>query len=413
MSEQDLKMDSGQAALAEQTSLSTSEYVAGYFKRMRSGDFGMLPIIVGLLLIALIFQSLNKNFLTPVNLVNLIIQMAGLATIAIGVVFVLLLGEIDLSIGYVSAVAGVTMTLAFLPPFNLPWFLAIPAGLLVVTIIGFVQGSIITGFGLPSFIVTLAGMLVWNGVVLLLVGSGGTIILQNSVAVAIANAFIPAFWGWIIAIGIIAVYAFNTLNHTIQRRREGLSATPTPLMLAQIIGVSILILFAVYICNLDRGVPLVGVILLIFLVIFSFVATRTPFGRYVYAVGGNAEAARRAGIPVDRIRIYVFMLSSFMAGWGGIILASRLRSVATNSGGGSLTLYAIAAAVIGGTSLFGGRGSVMSALLGALVVASVDNGMGLLGLSAGVKFIITGLVLLVAVLVDALARRSRVKSGRA
>ena len=413
MSEQDLQSNSGQAMLAEQTSLSTSEFVSGYFKRMRSGDFGALPIVIGLLIIALIFQSLNKNFLTPVNLVNLIIQMAGLATIAVGVVFVLLLGEIDLSIGFVSAVAGVTMTLLLLPPFNLPWFLAIPAGLLVVTLIGLLQGSIITGFGLPSFIVTLAGMLVWNGVVLLMVGAGGTIILQDSVGVAIANAFLPAMWGWILAVVIVALYAFNTLGHNLGRRREGLSVTPTPLVLAQIIGVSLMIVIAVYVCNLDRGVPFVGVLLLVFLVIFSYVATRTPFGRYVYAVGGNAEAARRAGIDVNRIRIYVFMLSSFMAGWGGIILASRLRSVATNSGGGSLTLYAIAAAVIGGTSLFGGRGNVMSALLGALVVASVDNGMGLLGLSAGVKFIITGLVLLVAVLVDALARRSRVKSGRA
>lgn len=413
MSEQDSQTNSGQSMLAERTSLSTSGYISSYLKRMRSGDFGTLPIVIGLLIIALIFQSLNKNFLTPVNLVNLIIQMAGLATIAIGVVFVLLLGEIDLSIGFVSAVAGVTMTLLFLPPFNLPWFLAMPAGLLVVTLIGLLQGSIITGFGLPSFIVTLAGMLVWNGVVLLMVGAGGTIILQDSTAVAIANAFLPAMWGWILAAAVVALYAFNTLSHNISRRREGLSVVPTPLVLAQIGGVSLLILAAVYICNLDRGVPFVGVLLLLFLVIFSYIATRTPFGRYVYAVGGNAEAARRAGIDVDRIRIYVFMLSSFMAGWGGIILASRLRSVATNSGGGSLTLYAIAAAVIGGTSLFGGRGSVMSALLGALVVASVDNGMGLLGLSAGVKFIITGLVLLVAVLVDALARRSRVKSGRA
>ena len=413
MTKQDPQTNSGQAMLAEQTVLSTSGYISSYFKRMRSGDFGTLPIVIGLLIIALIFQSLNKNFLTPVNLVNLIIQMAGLATIAIGVVFVLLLGEIDLSIGFVSAVAGVTMTLLFLPPFNLPWFLAIPAGLLVVTLIGLLQGSIITGFGLPSFIVTLAGMLVWNGVVLLMVGAGGTIILQDAVAVAIANAFLPAMWGWILALVVVALYAFNTLSYNLTRRREGLSVMPTPLVLAQIAGVSLLIVAAVYICNLDRGVPFVGVLLLLFIVIFSYVATRTPFGRYVYAVGGNAEAARRAGIDVDRIRIYVFMLSSFMAGWGGIVLASRRRSVATNSGGGSLTLYAIAAAVIGGTSLFGGRGNVMSALLGALVVASVDNGMGLLGLSAGVKFIITGLVLLVAVLVDALARRSRVKSGRA
>ncbi len=403
---------SSQAVLAEQKTLSTGEFLANYWKRVRGGDIGSLPIIVGLLLIALIFQSLNQNFLTPVNFVNLIVQMAGIATIAIGVVFVLLLGEIDLSIGFVSAVGGVVMTLIF-RDLGWPWFLTIPAALAAVTVVGLVQGLIITGFGLPSFIVTLAGLLVWNGVVLILVGAGGTIILQDSAAIGIANAFLPASWGWGLAAAIVLLYAGSKLQGNWRRRREGLTTTPQPLLLLQIVGIAALILAGVYVSNLDRGVPVVGVLLALLLVVFSFVATRTPFGRYVYAVGGSAEAARRAGIPVNRIRIYVFMLSSFMAGWGGIILASRLRSVATNSGGGNLVLSCIAAAVIGGTSLFGGRGFVLSALLGALVVGGVENGMGLLGLSAGSKFIITGLVLLAAVLVDALARRSRVKSGRA
>lgn len=406
------EQNTGQAILAEQTSLSTGAFIQNYLKRIRAGEIGALPIVVGLILIAAIFQSLNQNFLTPVNFVNLIVQMAGIATIAIGVVFVLLLGEIDLSIGFVSAVCGVVMTLIF-KDFGWPWYLTIPAALGVATLIGLVQGAIITGFGLPSFIVTLAGLLVWNGVVLILVGAGGTIILQDAVAVAIANAFLPPLWGWVLAVVIVSFFAVTTLMGNRTRQREGLTTTPMPLVIAQIVAVTGLIFFAVYVCNLDRGVPVVGILLALFLVVFSFVATRTAFGRYVYAVGGSAEAARRAGIDVNRIRIYVFMLSSFMAGWGGIILASRLRSVATNSGGGNLVLNCIAAAVIGGTSLFGGRGRVISALLGALVVGSVENGMGLLGLSAGIKFIITGLVLLAAVLVDALARRSRVKSGRA
>lgn len=404
--------NSGQATMAEQTSVPTGVYVQNYIKRVRGGDIGAIPIIIGLILISIIFQSLNQNFLTPVNFVNLIVQMAGIATIAIGVVFVLLLGEIDLSIGFVSAVCGVLMTI-FFRNYGWPWFVSIPAALLGVTLIGLLQGSVITSFGLPSFIVTLAGMLVWNGVVLLLVGAGGTIILQDAVAVAVANAFLPAMWGWLLALLIVVAYTFSQLLANRNRRREGLSTLPMPLLIGQLMVVAVLIVAAVYVCNQDRGVPVVGVLLAIFLVVFTFVADRTPFGRYVYAVGGSREAARRAGIPVERIRVVVFMISSFMAGWGGIVLASRLRSVATNSGGGNLALNCIAAAVIGGTSLFGGRGKVISALLGALVVASVDNGMGLLGLEAGVKFIITGLVLLAAVLVDALARRSRVKSGRA
>ncbi len=401
----------GTAVLVEQQTLSPRAYLSDYMRRVRSGDLGSLPIIVGLLIIAVVFQSLNQNYLTPRNFVNLIVQMAGIATISIGVVFVLLLGEIDLSIGYVSAVAGVTMTLMLLPPFSFPWFIAIPLSLLLVSFIGLVQSSIITYFGLPSFIVTLAGLLVWNGVVLILVGAGGTIIIQDRTVIAIANSFLPEIWGWIVVALIVALFAFSAIGQGANRRKAGLSSTPLPIVVVQIVLVAMLVSLGVYFCNQDRGVPFVGVLLAFFLAVFTFVATRTRFGRYVYAVGGNAEAARRAGIAVNRIRIYGFILSSFMAGWGGIVLASRLRSVATDAGGGNLMLSAIAAAVIGGTSLFGGSGRVVSALLGALVVASVENGMGLLGLSAGVKFIVTGLVLLLAVLVDALARRSRRSSG--
>ncbi|MEZ4583611.1 MAG: alcohol dehydrogenase catalytic domain-containing protein [Caldilineaceae bacterium] len=387
---------SGSAVLVEQQSLSPREYVGQYARRVRSGDIGSLPIIIGLIIIAIIFQSLNQNYLTPRNFVNLIVQMAGLATIAIGVVFVLLMGEIDLSIGYVSGVAGVIMTLMLLPPFSFPWFVAIPITLLLVALIGLVQSSIITSFGLPSFIVTLAGLLVWNGVVLILVGAGGTIIIQDRTVIAIANSFLPGIWGWVFAVVVVALFAFVSIMQVRNRRKVGLSATPMPIVFLQILIVALLVIGGVYVCDQDRGVPFVGVLLTFFLVTFTFVATSTRFGRYIYAVGGNAEAARRAGIAVNRIRIYGFMLSSFMAGCGGIILASRLRSVSTDAGGGALELSAISAAVIGGTSLFGGSGRVVSALLGALVVASVENGMGLLGLSAGIKFVVTGFVLVLA-----------------
>ncbi|MDM8531078.1 hypothetical protein QUF63_07885 [Anaerolineales bacterium HSG25] len=389
-----------------------------YIHRVKTGDLGSLPIILGLIAIAIVFQSQNENFLTARNFVNLIVQMAGITTIAYGVVFVLLLGEIDLSIGYVSAVAAVIMALLLKgdPASNVAgwhWFPAVGAALLSVAIIGLLQGLIITNFEIPSFVVTLSGLLAWNGVVLILIGGSGTVIIQDVVIIGIANYFLPSTVGW--AIGSVAIlsYAIIKIQTNFSRKSQRLPITPTPILSVQIVGFALMVSTAIYICNQDRGIPLVGIILLTFLVGFTFLAVRTPFGRYVYAVGGNKEAARRAGISVQRIRVIVFMISSVMAGCGGIILASRLRSVDTGAGGGNLLLNSIAAAVIGGTSLFGGSGRVSSALLGALVIASVENGMNLLGLSSGIKFVITGFVLLMAVLVDAISRRSRNQSGLA
>jgi len=382
-----------------------------YFKRMRAGDLGSLPIILGLVVIAAIFQTQNENFLTPRNFVNLIVQMAGITTMAYGVVYVLLLGEIDLSIGYVSAVAGVSMTLLLRDPGGWPWFAAIPAALLIAAAVGFLHGLIISTFQVPSFVVTLAGLLAWNGVVLIIIGGGGTVIIQDKVVIGIANYYLPELWSWIAAALFLLFFAFTEFQQFNLRRSQGLANTPATLVVLKVLALTALIGAAVYVANQDRGVPVIGIILLVFLGGLSFLANRTTFGRYVYAVGGNKEAARRAGISVERIRVIVFIISSTMAGMGGIILASRLRSVDTAAGGGNLLLNAIAAAVIGGTSLFGGSGRVSSAVLGALVIASVENGMGLLGLSSGVKFVVTGLVLLVAVLVDAVSRRSRAQSG--
>ncbi|HID53820.1 MAG TPA: ABC transporter permease [Anaerolineae bacterium] len=397
--------------MAAQPAQSIANYARAYVVRMKSGDLGSLPIIFGMIVIAVIFQSANENFLTPRNFVNLIVQMAGITTIAIGVVFVLLLGEIDLSIGYVSAVAAVFLALRLRPPEPWPWYAAVIVALAAVSVIGIIQGAIITKFRLPSFVVTLAGLLVWNGVVLLLIGAAGTVIIQDDIIVGIANTFLPPQIGWAVGAVVVAFFAIGRAWRWRSRRKRGVSTTPPIVLFVQIAAVAAMIGAVVYICNADRGVPLVGVILVILLAAFSFLAARTRFGRYVYAVGGNIEAARRAGISVDRVRITVFMISSLMAGMGGLILASRLRSVDTAAGGGNLLLISIAAPVIGGTSLFGGRGRVMSALLGALIIASVENGMGLLGLSAGVKFVVTGLVLLAAVLVDAITRRGRTQSG--
>jgi D-xylose transport system permease protein len=401
------------AHLVGSASQSLSGYISNYLKRMRSGDLGSLPIILGVIVIALIFQTLNENYLTPRNFVNLIVQMAGITTIAIGVVYVLLLGEIDLSIGYVSAVAAVFMTLRLRPPDGWPWFAAIVVALMFAALIGIIQGVIITRFQLPSFVVTLAGFLVWNGMVLILIGGGGTVVIQDPVVIGLANYFLPAMWGWIVGAVVVALFAIGRIGRWRDRQQRGVSSTPLSILIAQIVAISLLVSLVVYFANQDRGVPFVGIILLILLTGFTFLAERTQFGRYVYAIGGNMEAARRAGISVNRIRVLVFMISSLMAGVGGIVLASRLRSVDTAAGGGNLLLNSIAAAVIGGTSLFGGSGKVSSAFLGALVIAGIENGMGLLGLSAGVKFVITGLVLLVAVLVDSLSRRSRSRSGLA
>ena len=392
-----------------------SGYARIWWQGVRAGDLGSLPIIVGIVLILITFGTLEENFLTERNFTNLILQMAAIATMAIGVVFVLLIGEIDLSVAFVSAVGGVVMTLLLRPDDpGWPWWAAIAFALLCTTAIGFVHAIVITKAGVPSFVVTLAGFLIWSGVVLILTtqySTAGTIRVQDDVVIGIANDFLSAAWGWILGAVVVVAFAAVQLRTALTRRARRLAAKPWSLIVLQTLGLALVTFAAVWYLNEDRGVPKVALILGGFLAVWSFVATRTRFGRHVYAVGGSAEAARRAGINVDRVRIAVFMISGFMAGVGGVMLASRLRSVATNTGGGNLLLLVIAAAVIGGTSLFGGTGRVVAALLGALVIASIQNGMDLMGLASGTKFVITGLVLLGAVLVDAFAKRRRTARG--
>ncbi len=412
----------GQDKLVDSTRTpSVGEYVQGYIKRISAGDLGPLPIIIGLIVIAIIFQSLNSNYLTPRNFVNLIRQMADITTIAFGVVFVLLIGEIDLSISYVSAVAGALSVIGMvrgvpLPfvedPVMLPWYAAIALGLFATTIIGLIQGSIFTFLGVPSFVVTLAGFLIWSGVVLLILDTGGTIRIPSDSPVRdITTFFLPAFWGWLLAATVTGIYAAVQGMGYRYRKLQNLSTKPLAVVIFEIVMVGVLVGVVVYISNLDRGVPLIGVILLIMLAVLSFVANRTQFGRYVYAVGGNEEAARRAGINVPLIQVTCFMIAGFMAGMGGIVQVSRLGSISTNAGGGDLLLNSIAAAVIGGTSLFGGRGRVNSALYGALVIASLASGMALLNWSSGRQFVVTGIVLILAVLLDSLSRRRQKSAG--
>lgn len=392
------------------------EYLEAYWTRVKAGDLGSLPIIFGLIAIGFIFTTQSDVFLTAPNFVNLIRQASGLMLISIGVVFVLLIAEIDLSVGYVSAVVGVSMTLLLREAgVNWVWWVVIPLVLMLGAAIGFLHGFIITKARVPSFVVTLAGFLGWSGVVLILATeftSSGTILIQDDVVIGIANNFFSNAWGWILAIGAVAGYGALQLGQRRARSRAGLPVRPLAVVGAQVAALGVVSAIAVSVANSDRGVPMVALLFIFFLVLWSFVASRTRFGRHVYAVGGNPEAARRAGINVDRIRIAAFMIASFMAGVGGIVLASRLRSVDPAAGGGNLLLNAIAAAVIGGTSLFGGHGKIISALLGALVIASLDNGLGLIpNLPSGVKFVVTALVLLAAVLVDSFTRRRQQASG--
>ncbi|HUG85088.1 MAG TPA: hypothetical protein VMM13_11015 [Euzebya sp.] len=399
-----VEVDSDEVALAQPQTV--REAWQAYLLRLRGGEFGSLPIVVGLLLLTVIFAVLNPVFLSPRNFVNLIVQMSPLALIAIGIVFVLLIAEVDLSVGYLSGVGSVLLA-RMLTENGFHWVPAVSIVLLVGLTVGCLQGTLVAKLGLPSLIVTLAGLVGWNGVVLILIGGRGTVTISDDAIVGIASTFLSAPTAYAIMAVFVAGYAAVQNRRRVARAASNLPLEPVVVTVLRILGVAALTFGAVFYASKGRGFPLVGVILLIAVAIFTILLQRTTFGRHVMAVGGNPEAARRAGINVDRIRIACFMISAGMASVGGIVLASRLRSVDTNAGGGQIELNAIAAAVIGGTSLFGGRGTVAAALFGALVIQGVDNGMGLLGLSSGVKFTVTAAVLLVAVLVDSLARRGR------
>src|SRR6476659_2948472 len=396
---------------------SVREYLGSSMARLRSGQSGVLPVVGGMVLISILFQSLDSKFLTAGNLVNLLLQAAVFSLLAMGEVFVLLLGEIDLSVGFVAGLGGVIMADLASPAHGWPWWSAITAALLACAGIGLVQGTIVTRIGLPSFIVTLAGLLFWEGVLLKILGNGGTITIQDDTINNIASATISPLTGWILMLVLVAIFGLTLWRRDSKRRRAGLVAPPPAVTWLKIGGTLLGGVALVLLCNHDRGriVPVRGVpwvVLLVVgvLVIWTVLLGRTRLGRYLYAIGGNAEAARRAGVNLATIRTVAFMLCSLTAGVAGIVSASRLRSISTTIDGGTLVLYAVAAAVIGGTSLMGGRGKALHGVLGGIVIAAIYNGMGLMGYGAPAQFMVTALVLLAAVTIDATSNRGRVST---
>jgi D-xylose transport system permease protein len=395
---------------------SLGEYARIWWRRVRGGESGALPVVIGLIVIVVYFQVRNSLFLSAGNLVNLITQAAFIVTFGMAEVFVLLLGEIDLSVGY-NAALGAVITLWMLSS-NLPLWLAVVAGLAFSAAFAGLEGVIITRLRLPSFVVTLAGYLGGFGLLLALIdmaapGSGGTIRLNSSIISDIEGGTMSPAAGWIITAVAVVLAAVYMLVRDARRRANNLSAPPASVTFLKIALMAVAGVIVVLICNQNRGVglfvvegvPWVVLVVLILLVVWTGLLNRTRLGRYIYAIGGNAEAARRAGINLSRIRVAAFALCGLTAGITGIIYSSNLGSISSNFNGGQYVLYAVAAAVIGGVSLFGGRGRMLGAVLGGLVVGVIYNGLTLLGLGAAAQYIWTALVLLAAVAVDSLARR--------
>ena len=415
----DIASEAAATAAPEVIADSLGEYIKIWWARVRSGDSGALPVLLGLVAIVVYFQIRSSLFLSAGNLVNLMTQAAWIVLLGMAEVFVLLLGEIDLSIGYTSVI-GATFTLWLLqPPGPAPWPLAVLVGLAFPALFGAVEGVIITRLRLPSFVVTLAGQRAGLGLLLFIMdqaapNGGGTIRLYNNVLIDIEGGAMSPAAGWII-MGVAVILAGGLfLVRDTRRRSSGLAAPPVSVTWLKVGAMAVAGVVLVLIGNTNRGVaiavrglPWVVLVVLVVLVAWSFLLGRTRFGRYVYAIGGNAEASRRAGINLNRIRVAAFALAGLTAGIMGIVYASFLGSVSTNVQGGNNVLYAVAAAVIGGTSLFGGRGKMLGAVLGGIIVAVIYNGLQLLGLGAAAQNLWTAAVLLAAVTVDTVARRNR------
>ena len=402
---------------------SFGEYAKIWWTRVRNGESGALPVILGLAVIVVYFQARSSLFLSAGNLVNLIEQAAWIVTLGMAEVFVLLLGEIDLSIGFTSVIGAVFTCWLLVPPDPAPWPLAVLVGLAFPALFGLVEGVIITWLRLPSFVVTLAGQLAGLGILLSIIntaapGSGGTIRLYNNVLNDIENGAMSPLTGWIVTAAVVVLGGALMLTRDSRRRAGGLAAPPPSVTWLKVAAMAVAGVVVVLIGNTNRGVgfvvvdgvPWVILVVLVVLVAWSFLLGRTRFGRYVYAIGGNAEAARRAGINLSRIRVLAFVLAGLTAGIMGIIYASQLGSVSSNVPGGQNVLFAVAAAVIGGVSLFGGRGKMLGAVLGGVIVAVIYNGLQLLGLGASPQYIWTAIVLLTAVAIDTVARRSQART---
>ncbi len=385
-----------------------------YWSRIKSGDIGALPAVLGLLVLCAVFSVMQDSFLTPGNFANLLTQAAAVIVIAMGLVFVLLLGEIDLSAGYSSGVCGAVLVI-LVTNHNFKWWIAFPISIVVGIALGLFIGWLVSFLGIPSFVVTLATFLAFQGLLLLLAGEGGTIRMEDPTVLSVENSNMNVSISWIFYLACGSLYVLSGLRRVYARRKVGLKTELMQLWVLKTVGLLGVTGIAVYALNLERsnnpqlvslkGIPYVVPVILFLLVVGTFVLNRTAFGRHLYAVGGNAEAARRSGINVKWVRISAFIICSALSAVAGLIFASRQNSVSPTTGGSSTLLYAVGAAVIGGTSLFGGKGKMRDAILGGLVVAVIDNGMGLLGYAAGIKFIVTGLVLLISASVDAISRK--------
>jgi D-xylose transport system permease protein len=377
------------------------------------GESGAISVITGLIVIGIIFQSLNGHFLSPVNLTDLLVQGAVFMLLGMSEVFALLLGDIDLSIGFVSGIGGVITAELLIGSRNWPWWAAVIAALLVTTAIGAAQGTLIARLRLPSFVVTLAGLLACQGLMIWILGSGGTLPISDNVINDLANGCLTPTASWLLMAAIVAAFTVVTVRRDAERRAGG-TGPPASRTAAKVGAAAATGLVIVAVCNTNRGVlnpvrgvPWVVLIVLGVLFAWSFLLNRTRFGRDAHAIGSNAEAARRAGVSLATIRTVSFALAGLTAGVGGIIYASELRSVSSGTDGATLVLYAVAAAVIGGTSLFGGRGKPLDGVLGGIVIAAIYNGIYLLGMSAAAQDLIFALVLLAAVSADVLARRGQ------
>lgn len=408
----------GFAADRSQSTTLRDVFVA-YVGRVRGGDMGALPAVLGLVVLFIVFASRNDRFLSDINLTNLAIQAGPIVILAMGLVPVLLLGEIDLSAGVAGGVAGCAMGVLLVDQ-GWPWSAAVLAAVLVGALIGLIIGALVAKLGIPSFVVTLAFFLGLQGVTLKLIGQGGSIRIDQPVISGIANSNMSVMWGWIAAAAIVIGFTVTTLLQHTRKVRNGLQHPPVAVVLLRIVAVAVITLGTVTLLNANRsvnpdfpisGIPYVIPLVIVLFIALTFLLSRTRYGRHVYAVGGNAEAARRAGINVDRIRVSVFVFCSSMAAISGIVAASYVGKVSTSSGAGNTLLYAVGAAVIGGTSLFGGRGKARDAVIGGLVIATIANGLGLLNQSAYINFLVTGSVLLLAAGVDAVSRRRRSASG--
>ena len=385
-----------------------------YWARIKSGDIGSLPAVLGLIFLCIVFGFMSDVFLTPGNFANLLTQAASVIVIAMGLIFVLLLGEIDLSAGFASGVTGAVLVI-LVTNHGWPWYAAFAVSVAVGALLGYTIGFLVARVGIPSFVVTLAGFLAFQGLLLLLAGEGGTIRIDDPTVLAIQNNNMKPIISWAFFLGCSLLYVLSGLNRINSRRKLGLKTELKALWAIKTGGLLLVSGLAVWALTVERsnnpkfislkGIPDVVPLILGILVIGTFVLGRTAYGRHLYAVGGNAEAARRAGINVKGIRTSVFIICSSLSAVAGLLFASRQNSISPTTGGSSTLLYAVGAAVIGGTSLFGGKGKLRDAILGGLVVAVIDNGMGLLGYAAGIKFIVTGLVLLVSAGVDALPRK--------